>query len=407
MTYRTIRTLLQPCNLDFSELEDLSSMAKYARAIGIGEGAHFVSEFSLARASFIRYFVEMHEFNAIGLECGAVQGNRISEWLKSSASTDKLKEITNPLTFALYGSVLTWLKSYLLETGKSIMVVGVDLPNTLNPLDDLQRLSAAIDLLDPILKPDVDALIQSLESICGESPVISSAQWGELGTAKQDQAFSRISRLKLRLSGLEPILVQRGGKELFQRASECVCSIEHTLETLRTMKMLFDGTSLDGDTSVREVFTATTVERFLHADPDFKILLLAHNNHIQKTSVSFSGELTAIPMGQQLAYRRKDYRAIGATHLGGTVPEMQYPSPDSPLGFSVEPTDADKIQRGSVEQHIMSARGVAGSCLMLSDDVKGASRVRSQSSSVETNVSDAFDAIFCVPSANQDKLVEL
>ena len=79
MTYRTIRTLLQPCNLDFSELEDLSSMAKYARVIGVGEGAHFVSEFSLARASFIRYFVEMHEFNAIGLECGAVQGDRISE----------------------------------------------------------------------------------------------------------------------------------------------------------------------------------------------------------------------------------------------------------------------------------------------------------------------------------------
>jgi erythromycin esterase len=86
---------------------------------------------------------------------------------------------------------------------------------------------------------------------------------------------------------------------------------------------------------------------------------------------------------------------------------MQFPSPDSPLGFSVEPTDADKIQRDSVEQHIMSARGVAGSCLILSDDVKGASRVRSQSSSVETNVSDAFDAIFCVPSANQDKLVKL
>jgi erythromycin esterase len=79
MPYRTIKTLLQPCNIDFNELEDLSSMAEYSRVIGIGEGAHFVSEFSLARMSLIRYFLEVHQYNAIGLECGAVQGNRISE----------------------------------------------------------------------------------------------------------------------------------------------------------------------------------------------------------------------------------------------------------------------------------------------------------------------------------------
>lgn len=406
MPYRTTRTLLQPWNLDFSELEDLGSVAQASRVIGIGEGAHFISEFSLARTSLIRYFVEAHGFHAIGLECGAVQGHRISEWLNSSAGTDRLEEVTNPLTFALYGSVLTWLKSYLLETEQNIMVVGVDLPNTLNPLDDLQKLSTAIELLDPALKPEVDALTQSLESISGESPVVSSTQWGELDPSIQNQTIAQTVRLKLRLSGLAPVLIQRGGNELFQEASECISSIEHTLETLRTMKALFDGNSLEGDTSVREVFTASIVEKRLRADPDLKMLLLAHNNHIQKTSVSFSGELTAVPMGQHLAHR-KDYRAIGATHSGSTVPEMQYPSSDNPLGFSVELVDADEIQRDSVEQHIVNAGGVRASCLVLSDDVKGTNRMRTQSASIETDVSEAFDAIFCVPGANQDKLVDL
>ncbi len=41
-----------------------------ARIVGLGEGAHFVAEFSLARASLIRYLVERHDFNAIGLELG-------------------------------------------------------------------------------------------------------------------------------------------------------------------------------------------------------------------------------------------------------------------------------------------------------------------------------------------------
>ncbi|HBC3997002.1 TPA: EreA family erythromycin esterase, partial [Vibrio cholerae] len=65
MTWRTTRTLLQPQNLDFNEFEILTSVIEGARIVGIGEGAHFVAEFSLARASLIRYLVERHDFNAI------------------------------------------------------------------------------------------------------------------------------------------------------------------------------------------------------------------------------------------------------------------------------------------------------------------------------------------------------
>lgn len=48
MTWRTTRTLLQPQNLDFNEFEILTSVIEGARIVGIGEGAHFVAEFSLA-----------------------------------------------------------------------------------------------------------------------------------------------------------------------------------------------------------------------------------------------------------------------------------------------------------------------------------------------------------------------
>ncbi len=144
-------------------------------------------------------------------------------------------------------------------------------------------------------------------------------------------------RLKLRLMGLAPILTKLHANEFFQKASDRVLSVEHTLETLRVMKTLFDGTSLQGDTSVRESFMAGVVDKRLREDPNLKILLLAHNNHIQKTVLSFSGELTAVPMGQHLAHPH-GYHAIGLTHLGATVPEMQYPSPESQLGFSVELT---------------------------------------------------------------------
>lgn len=113
-----------------------------------------------------------------------------------------------------------------------------------------------------------------------------------------------------------------------RKASDRIESIEYTLETLRIMKTFFDGTSLEGDTSVRDSYMAGVVDGTVRANPDVKIILLAHNNHLQKTPVSFSGELTAVPMGQHLA-ERVNYRAIAFTHLGPTVPEMHFPSPKS------------------------------------------------------------------------------
>ncbi|HAH3865589.1 TPA: EreA family erythromycin esterase, partial [Escherichia coli] len=155
-------------------------------------------------------------------------------------------------------------------------------------------------------------------------------------------------------------------------------------------------------------YMAGVVDGMVRANPDVRIILLAHNNHLQKTPVSFSGELTAVPMGQHLAEREEgDYRAIAFTHLGLTVPEMHFPSPDSPLGFSVVTTPADAIREDSVEQYVIDACGKEDSCLTLTDDPMEAKRMRSQSASVETNLSEAFDAIVCVPSAGKDSLVAL
>ncbi len=406
MTYRTAKTILQPRKLDFSEMEILDPIAQGSRIIGVGEGAHFVSEFSLARASFIRYFVEKHDFNAIGLECGAIQVSRLSEWLDSSAGAHELERFSNTLAFSVYGSLLIWLKSYLEETGRKLQLVGIDLPNTLNPKDDLEQLAETIQIIDPPMRPQVDALIQSLASVDGQSAVVSSAQWGELDPALQDKAISGIIRLKLRLASLAPVLRKHHNSNVFRKASELISSIEYTLETLRIMKMFFDGDSIGGDTSVRESFMAGVVDRMVRANPNLKMIVLAHNNHIQKTPVSFSGELTAVPMGQHLA-DRDDYRAIGFTHLGSSIPDMHFPSPESPLGFSVVTMPADAVRRDSIEQYIIDACGMETSCLALAHEAMEARRMRSQSASVETNVNEAFDAVFCAPSAGKDSLVAL
>lgn len=198
--------------------------------------------------------------NAIGLECGAIQASRLSEWLNSTAGAHELERFSDTLTFSLYGSVLIWVKSYLRESGRKLQLVGIDLPNTLNPRDDLAQLAEIIQVIDHLMKPHVDALTQLLTSIDGQSAVISSAKWGELETAQQEKAISGVTRLKLRLASLAPVLKNHVNSDFFRKASDRIESIEYTLETLRVMKAFFDGTSLEGDTSVRDSYMAGVVD---------------------------------------------------------------------------------------------------------------------------------------------------
>lgn len=70
-------------------------------------------------------------------------------------------------------------------------------------------------------------------------------QNGELETAQQEKAISGVTRLKLRLASLAPVLKNHVNSDFFRKASDRIESIEYTLETLRVMKAFFDGTSLE------------------------------------------------------------------------------------------------------------------------------------------------------------------
>jgi hypothetical protein len=183
------------------------------------------------------------------------------------SSNDVTQQGSRPKTkLSLYGSVLIWVKSYLRESGRKLQLVGIDLPNTLNPRDDLAQLAEIIQVIDHLMKPHVDALTQLLTSIDGQSAVISSAKWGELETAQQEKAISGVTRLKLRLASLAPVLKNHVNSDFFRKASDRIESIEYTLETLRVMKAFFDGTSLEGDTSVRDSYMAGVVDGMVRAN---------------------------------------------------------------------------------------------------------------------------------------------
>lgn len=111
------------------------------------------------------------------------------------------------------------------------------------------------------------------------------------------ESYLRGNQIEAPLGVACPCTEKHVNSDLFRKASDRIESIEYTLETLRIMKTFFDGTSLEGDTSVRDSYMAGVVDGMVRANPDVKIILLAHNNHLQKPQSPFQASLRLFPWG--------------------------------------------------------------------------------------------------------------
>ncbi len=382
----------------------MSAVLAQANIVGVGEGAHFVSEFSAIRFDLIRHMLDHHDFNVIGMECSAIQADRLNEWFTAPQSDPSLSGYASPLTEALYGSVLTRVKEYLGDRRKRIRLVGVDLPNTMSPADEHALLSAEAETLDPHIAVMLTELGALIGGIGGESAVTSSMAWGELSEADRDRAFTIATRLRLRFEAIAPLLRDRFSPDDLDRFHQSLLALQYTLEAMFAMSALFNGSAIEAETSARDHFMSASVERYLNRNPDAKMILLAHNNHIQKEPVVFSGELSGIPMGMHLR-ALPGYRSVALTHLGDTVPEMCFPDAESRVGFSVIESVASPIDVGSAEWLCRGGQTLQGSDTVAAGS-PASSSIRSQSAVADVDVGKAFDLIVFSPSASKDATVE-
>lgn len=380
----------------------LSNLLDNATVAGVGESAHFVEEFSSARIAFIRHLIDHHNFSVIALECSRLQADRLNEWLKEPDTTDLLK-YSGPLTAGLYGSVLTWLKSYINGSAKTVQLIGVDIPNTLSPLDELDVLRRESIGLDPKIKKQLKKLGTLMNGVNGESAITSSIKWTEIAESDQTRAFTIVSRLQLQCRSLDPLLVERSSRKSLRRSASALATLKYTLEALSGMSALFSGTAMEGETSPRDYFISRSVKRYLRENPQSKLIMLAHNNHIQKRPVVFYGEIAGIPAGQHLA-SLPGYISIALTHLGDTVPEMDFPDKESPVGFSVINSPAAPIEPDNIENQCIGSNK-SDFFSMIFDISPSIDRIRSQSATAEVNVAQAFDMVICSKRATKDTMV--
>jgi erythromycin esterase len=150
---------------------------------------------------------------------------------------------------------------------------------------------------------------------------------------------------------------------------------------------------------------AEVVRRLLDdGPPETRIVLAAHNVHIQRTPVARAGAVDLLPAGYHLAQALGDaYVAIAATSSGGRTARMQM-DPAQPLGFAVHDRPLPPLATGSIEAAVTTAAPVTVADLRAArpciHDAESFQQLRMEDYFMDVPIFDAFDAVASLPETN-------
>lgn len=381
------------------DLAPLGDAIGAARVVAIGENSHFIDEFSLLRQRILRYLVERCGFTALAFEYGFAEGLPLDAWARGEGVDDDLAaHLAGTIPVGVDGP-LRWLRRHNHTATDPVRFAGIDIPAAGGSL--LPALAPVADYLrrvDPEVVPLVEEATRIAGTFAGGSAADAAPRWARLPAAEQDALSAILMRLLVRARSVEPWYVARSDQHSYDVAVRCLDGACHGDQSFRAMAELFGGGGLPAGTSARDAYMAGSVRWHLdRLGPGARVVLVAHNAHVQCEPVSFDGRLTGLPMGQHL--RRAlgaDYYALGLTSVAGHTADMRRDE-SVPFGFAVEATPLDPPQPGSVE----AAFADAGLGLSYADlrgaPPDGPDRTRIQSAYLHTPVRTAFDGILTTP----------
>ncbi|MEU2791707.1 erythromycin esterase family protein [Streptomyces sp. NPDC007100] len=315
-----------------------------ARVVAIGESAHYNREFFQLRHRLLRYLVERHGFGAYAMETGFVESRLVDDWVRGGA--EPLGQTMAHGMTSLMGMWtqmrrhLEWMRRHNATAERPVGFYGIDLPGSAASL--LPGLDVVLSFLaqaDPEFRPD-PGIRETASSYAAESAFsgpAAFASYGQLTPERRDALTANLADLAQRMRGRRLDYVRRTTAEAYERALHALHLTISLDSTVRGMTR--------GDRSAmffhRDAALADTVAWVLHRED--RIVLAAHNGHVQRWPVSMPGLPPATQMGMHLADRLgADYRVIGTTsgtgHILNTGPdfytgtlftEMEAPRPGS------------------------------------------------------------------------------
>ena len=382
------------------DLEPLRELIGDARVVALGEGAHFIEEFWTLRRRLVRFLREELGFRLIAAEFDLGEGEALAGWLSDPSDPRDLREVS--VGAADWGMATTahWLRGWGVPLG--VRFVGLDAPNggaafaaMLAGVDD------ALRTLDPDSAPVLDGIEPIVRELSGTSVAGSVQAWASLGVSRQDALTAGLARLVQRVHFLDHLLAERGGQDRVVGLRRRLEALQCADYALRANEAMHRGAEARLDTSARDRFMADSLLALLNDEPEERIILLAHNGHVQKQPVVWGDYLAAHPLGLYLDQALGDaYRVIGTTTTGPLSSEMEL-DPEVPVGFRVVEAPIGDPPVGSPEAALVEAGHGERPSLVSLHAATTAGRsfgcIRAQSGHLTCDVATAYDALVSVP----------
>jgi erythromycin esterase len=294
-----------------------------------------------------------------------------------------------------------WQRAYNRRAERTVGFAGIDLPRAGGSLrPSLEHVADFLSQYDPEAMPLCRRAMRLAASFEGDSMAEAAPRHARLPQPHKDELTASLSRLSHRLDALAPQHLELAGSARLGAARQHVRSACHTDYNLHATAGFLSGGGLSGDMSARDRFMASSVLWHLErGGPDTKVVLVAHNAHIQKAPVVHGDVLSAYPLGQHLAAELgAGYVAVGVTSVGGTTAGL-IRDESAPRGFRIEATALEAPRDGSVEAAFVAAkRDFAFVDLLHATGSTGsAERIRLDTDYLEAPITRAFDGLFCLP----------
>ncbi|MEU8885133.1 erythromycin esterase family protein [Streptomyces hydrogenans] len=394
------------------DLEPLRDLVDGARVVAVGEHSHFIDEFAAMRLRLLRFLVERCGFTVLAFEYGFCEAIPLDAWVRGEGTDGDLAALLATAVPIGLQDPARYLRGHNRTAATPVRFVGTDIPAAGGSL--LPALAPVADYLrrtDPESLPMVRSALTIAASFAGDSAAVAAPAWARLPATDQDALTALLARLTIRFRALRALYVTRGDARGYDTALRCLEAACHGDYTFRAMAGLFAGNGLTADTTARDHYMAESLLWHLdRLEPTDRVVLMAHNAHIQRTPISFDGHLAGLPMGQHLHDALGDaYVALGLTSTAGHTAEMRRDEA-APFGFTLHDTPLDPPAPGSVEAAFAgSAPGLAVADLRRArtERLAGPDRIRMQSVHLRTPVVDAFDAILHTPTSTATSATHL
>jgi len=403
-------------------LDDVEPLAQLigdvVRVVAIGESAHAAHEFYALRHRLSRFLVERLNFTALVWESGFSETFLVDEYIQGRRQ-DRERVQIDGMTMHLgrcqeMGDLLDWLRGHNTSSPRPIRFYGLDLPgSSASVAPTLEVVCAYVESVDPGSNQRL-ARLRELTALFGTRVATSTTaiagpaalrQYLALPIAERNELTCILADLGARFDALKRSYIERSDAERSDVVRQHLRVAAQLDLQLRAVAAMMAGDAAACEANIRDTTMADTVEWILGREE--RIIVLAHNGHIQRTPIATPAGTTPTvdTLGVHLADRlSQQYLTIGTTCGGGQIVAMRpVVAADGSYDSELYLRDFPPAGEDTID-HVLDTRLSGMTLLDLrrldprdSGAVDAARRMRTQDQALPIDVRRAFDMLVHVP----------